>query len=377
MNGEFMRKKIFSILGLFIMLFSLTGCIKYNAVIEVKEDKSMNYSMIYAMTKSIMELDENQSEELIDENQRKKLVENGFKIENYEDDTYKGFKVIKTITNIDNISSENDVEYRLSNILEEQNNVKMFKITKGENKNIYTANFIFNARDSKINDENIENENQLLEETPNSDVEITTDDNLSELSDTLSKSLDLKFMVRLPYAALSSNATSKSDDGKELIWNLSDDKLETIMFQFSLNNSVQNNNFPIIILGIGLLSAITIFIIIKRKNSQKHEIPVVPRELTTMQEPVEGQVSSLQAPIEVEKPKEVIQVEAINPINPYESNVTTTNEPIPVNNIIEPNQEKVVDNESVDLNSKVTPKVTSIVEPVILNKDEDNETEII
>ena len=384
-----MKKKLFSILALFIMIFSLTGCMKYNALMEIKEDKSMNFSIIYAMANSILEMSDDENNELMTEEQKQELINQGFQIENYADDTYTGFQITKTINNIDDVSSESDVVYSLSGIFDEKSDTKIFKVAKGTDKNIYTANFKFDANDNNSDnetdntiteeenkiDENIVDEN-LIQDTTTNDNDESEDTNNEEMDlsglESLTSSLDLKYVVKLPSAALSSNAKEKSEDGRELTWKLSSSEIDTIQFQFELKNKtsglVENSsgNIPLpLIIGIALVVIIILVVIImkskKGKNNIKNEAPVVPTELTSVSNIPENSnniVAPTNEPIQAPQTTPPIQVSPVNPVNQYDTtspNVAATSQVI--------QQVQPVTSEEV-VTSEVTPTVVPQVEIV-------------
>ena len=251
-------KKFFATFSLVVMLLSLTGCMKFNATMDIKEDKSMDFSIIYAMSKNLLEMSDD-SETVMSEEEKNQIIEKGFEVSDYEDSDFKGFKLIKKITNIDDFSSETDnVSYSISGIFESESDDKIFKVVKGDKKNTYIANFVFDSNDSTlstdtedseddeedIDDEEIENEITIEENdviTDDDDTEGSTD--LNGLGEEFAKTMDLKFLVKLPYKPLSSNASETSDDGKELIWNLSTTDSQEIKFEFELNNKSDSGNF--------------------------------------------------------------------------------------------------------------------------------------
>ena len=196
----------------------------------------------------------------------------------------------------------------------------MFKVIKDTDKNIYTANFTFNANDSDIKNINQEtNENSTID--------------LSGLDEEIKNSLDLKYVVKLPYAAISSNATSKSEDNRELTWNLSSDNIETIRFQFELKNSKENivstSNIIIIIpiIIVLLIIVMIIVLLIKKRENKKNnvvnlDIPVVPAELTsTISQTKTGDEQSVNSSDE----KITIQVLPVN-LNEQKENIDTSTE---------------------------------------------------
>lgn len=289
-----MKKKILCIIGIFVLLFSLTGCIKFNATMDIKEDKSMDFSIIYAMNKQVLEMSEEQ-QELLEEKDKDELEQKGFTVEDYEDTDNKGFKLTKKISNIDDYSSETDVEYSISGIFEEASNEKIFKVVKGTDKNRYIANFKFDSNDNTLNDDessdtSVENDTNLNLDNSTSEVETEVDmGDLSNMTEAMTSTLDLKFVVKLPYNPLSDNATEKSEDGRELTWKLNANQVDNIKFEFELknNNSNSNNNsnntntktnlfgnidtsmiIGILSLVIGIISLIIVLVVVgqKKKN---------------------------------------------------------------------------------------------------------------
>ena len=82
-------------------------------------------------------------------------------------------------------------------------------------------------------------------------------------------SMDMKFNVTLPYKAISSNATTIENDGKTLKWDLLNQNLKNLEFEFELYN--MNN----IYLTAGVIVVIILLIIIilkKSKSSNKNNL---------------------------------------------------------------------------------------------------------
>ena len=81
-----MKKKILGILMLLLFLVPMTGCVKYNATMEIKADKSMNFDIIYAFDTNIFG-----NKELLTEEEKENIKNNGFKFTDYVDEDMKGF----------------------------------------------------------------------------------------------------------------------------------------------------------------------------------------------------------------------------------------------------------------------------------------------
>lgn len=274
-----MKKNKF-ILMLCVLTFMLTGCVKYNANMTINKDKSMDFSIIYALDTSLFE-----DQELLSDEDKQKLESQGFTITDYSEGTMKGYTLTKKISNIDYVSTTSNASYDLSGLLDSNaTNSYIFKVTKGLLKNTYTANFAFDASESDINSDstdttdnlndlfsNDEEEETILseEKQEETDQEETNLDGNMDFSDmdlsSLTSNLDLSFNVNLPYSAKSNNATTTSDNNKKLSWNLSSTEISTIEFTFELYNMTN------VYIGIGLLviliAAIVVLIVSKKKNS--------------------------------------------------------------------------------------------------------------
>lgn len=279
-----MKKNKF-ILMLCVLTFMLTGCVKYNANMNINKDKSMDFSMIYALDISLFE-----DQELLSDEDKQKLESQGFTIADYSEGTMKGYTLTKKISNIDYVSTTSNASYDLSGLLDSNaTNSYIFKVTKGLLKNTYTANFTFDASESDINSDstdttdnlndlfsNEEEEETILSEEKQEETnqeetnqEETNSNGNIDFSDmdlsSLTSNLDLSFNVNLPYSAKSNNATNTSDNNKKLSWNLSSTEISTIEFTFELYNMTN------VYIGIGLLviliAAIVVLIVSKKKNS--------------------------------------------------------------------------------------------------------------
>ena len=256
-----MRKKIFLTLFIFLMSVSLTGCVKFNANMDIKKDKSMDFSIIYAFDTSIFG-----DEELLTNEDKKKIEEQGFSITDYKQDSMKGFQLSRKIKNIDTISSVEDTDYNLSGILnDDENNKYVFKVQKGFLKNKYIAKFKFNASDSELNnsESTVGNDSNTVEDTENDSTDSFPDLDVYKLSSTL----DLSFNVKLPYSAKSNNATKTENDNKNLTWSLSSQSEQTIDFEFELYNMT---NIYVAFGGIVLIIVIIILIINRNKKSNNN-----------------------------------------------------------------------------------------------------------
>ncbi len=274
---------------LLLVLFAIitTGCVKFNANMDIKKDKSMEFSIIYAFDKTLLGEENGVKESNLDS-----MKKEGFTVEKYSDGKYEGFKLLKKFTNIDEVSSEEDVIYDLSGMMEEKTDNKyIFKVIKGEKKNTYVARFKFEADTSSITDEKPEDEEITIvnpDEYEGMDGTAAVADEELEISsdmEALMATMDLSFSVNLPYSAISSNATTKENDNTKLTWKLNGEEEQFVEFKFELNNN-DNTIMPYIAAGAAVIVFIillTLIIVKRRKNNG----PVEPVTIEDKEEIIE------------------------------------------------------------------------------------------
>lgn len=248
-----MLKRSKKILLLVLGVLLLGGCkAKFETNMSINEDKSMNLKIIEGfddeLINAMMSMNESSSleeieevKEYTDEEQRKFLQENlfksdeafasveeeGFVVEEYQDNTYMGYMVIKNIENIDNYVGDN-TNFSLSSY-EDFNSKKIF--TKYGN--VYKGRILF---------ENAENE---------------------EAAETYDIDFEYVFTLTLPNKVISSNATTVSEDGKTLTWNLVNSNIYAIEFEFefpSFLTMIKDNMF--IVAGIAIVIILIIVVLI-------------------------------------------------------------------------------------------------------------------
>lgn len=293
--------KILKVLLVVIMAFTLSGCVKFNQTMEIKKDGTMNYNLIYAVNKSLLQGQDN----IFEEDDIKQLQEKGFTVTDYEDDKMKGVTISRNGILVDSISSDDkNAVYELTSVVsdDEKDNSKLFYVKKGFLKNTYVANFKFDSSSasdrSNINMRNEDDKeddftkddmtsDDIFDTTDNGSDSTDNDSDMSALMDQYMKNMDLKFIVKLPYAAISNNATTKSSDNKELTWDLTKiTKDDSIKFEFSLYNVT---NIVILVAGVVLVVAV-VFFIIKKKKGKGGNAPVVAADTNNVNNPVNNGV---------------------------------------------------------------------------------------
>ena len=278
-----MKKNIKFTILLILLVISLTGCVKFNSTMEIKKDKSMDYKIIYAFDKSLFG-----DQEILTSNDKKELENKGFTVSNYVDGNMKGFKVSKNIKNIDDVSSTNDATYDLSGLLDSnKSESKVFKVKKWFLKNTYTASFKFDSSDSDLNNSTSDDTTIDNDFTIDNDTTTNSDFDFSNMN----TNMDLSFNVKLPYKAISSNATTKKNDDKELSWNLSSTGEDKIEFSFALYNITN-----IYICG-GVIVLLIIIVIVSilnkgKKNKVSNKDVTNDKQTTTFNSSVETPIMS-------------------------------------------------------------------------------------
>lgn len=285
-------KKIRNLVILLVTTLLLTGCMKYNVTMDIKKDKSMEFKIVYALDTSV--LGEKAS---FSDSDLKKMKDQGFEVEKYTDGTMEGFTLTKKIKNIDDVSSTDGTTYSLSGVVDNGDS-KIFKVKKGLLKNKYTAKFDFDTKQSSLGNNNMlgsDDDNLLDKEETEDDTTLDLSNDDTKLIDTDEKddldsdddyskllaNMDISFSVKLPYAALSNNATTVKDDGKELVWNLASYDNKSIEFEFELDRfSIK----PIIIVVVCILGglfviALIVTVIMAISGGKKTKTPTTTTEI--------------------------------------------------------------------------------------------------
>ena len=253
--SENMKK--FKYVLLIFMMITLGGCVKYDSTMDIKINKSMDFSMSMALDKSLLSMmgDEDPFGEL-DISEAEKY---GFEASAYEEGNMKGVKLEKKVKNIDKLSNSEDKVFDLSDLAKSEENF-IFQVKKGFFKNIYVAKIKFEK-------------NGLLNELPDSDSNLNDSGFDLENSpfgnidyESMLSSMDLKFNVHLPFGAISNNATNVLNHNKDLVWDLVKLNNEYIEFEFSLYNWI-----PIIVILFVLLFLIVMGIILFKSNHKKNK----------------------------------------------------------------------------------------------------------
>ena len=367
-------KRSFKVLCLMLIIFMTSGCMKLNVDMSINKDKSMNLSYVVAFANSLM--NQSGTNTALDESDLKQAEESGFKVENYSDGSMTGYKFTKGFSNIDNISDEKETIFDLEKLLDGEE-AKVFTVKKGLFKNTYSVKMQNNTATE------MEDEMDLGSLYGDSSSDYSSSSNIFGDTDLsmLTSSMDLTFTVNLPNKPINSNATTTENEGKKLEWNLMDQNLQNIEFEFELYN-MDNIYLTVGIIGVLVIIIIVIIIMNKKKPNSKEGTPVLvndtviepnipnemPVETINKEEPVNNQniqgSTDIQGPIN-NTPSNQTNVDIQTISNLDEDN--TNKESIQTNTENNVNTEDIQANVGNNMNTQTIPS---------LNEDNSNSNEI-
>ena len=204
-----MKKTIKAAILLFAIIL-VSGCLKYNFSMDIKDDGDVAFKIIYAVNLSGMEgmegMEQMEDPTLENQNQFKDM---GFTVTNYSNEEgYKGFEAIKNYK-ISEVSKAEPIEVLFSD--DELNDVQLFQ-SLGNGK--YKGTFVF---------------------------DLSTEGNEEmQGAEAMASAFEITYAVTLPRTAISHNATSV--DGNTLKWILKFGEKNKITYEFQLNEANGNNN---------------------------------------------------------------------------------------------------------------------------------------
>ena len=372
--GEDKVKRSFKVLCLMLIIFMTSGCMKLNVDMSINKDKSMNLSYVVAFANSLM--NQSGTDTALDESDLKQAEESGFKVENYSDGSMTGYKFTKGFSNIDNISDEKETIFDLEKLLDGEE-AKVFTVKKGLFKNTYSVKMQNNTATE------MEDEMDLGSIYGDSSSDYGSSSNIFGDTDLsmLTSSMDLTFTVNLPNKPINSNATTTENEGKKLEWNLMDQNLQNIEFEFELYN-MDNIYLTVGIIGVLVIIIIVIIIMNKKKPNSKEVTPVLvndtviepnipnemPVETINKEEPVNNQ--NIQGNADIQStinntPSNQANVDIQTISNLDEDN--TNKESIQTNTENNVNTEDIQANVENNMNTQTIPS---------LNEDNSNSNEI-
>ena len=305
-------KSLKKVIGVLLILTTMTGCVKYKNTMTINNDKSMVFEGSYLISDKLLE--QSDSKTFFTEENKKALEERGVTVEEKKENGYTGISVSKKYDNIDKISNDTGKDVTISDYFKEDfDDSVLFKVEKGFLKNKYTANFKYDSNvgagdggDTSTGQALTENDKKLAvtddltttapstgEDTttttpPNDDTTTTTPndgtkDPTTDPDDSgidpdlmgLAGEMEFSYIVNLPEKALTNNATNVSSDGKTLTWSLMQSQMSNIEFSFELKNMT---NYYILYGGIAAAVIIVIIIIISIIKKGKKGKDLIPAQ---------------------------------------------------------------------------------------------------
>ena len=264
---------------LFFVAIFICGCsIKTEVSMNIKNDKSMDFSYLIALDDELInaamsmqnsigtEDSENNEVKEYTEEEKWKFIEDeiseqystqGFQKEKYEQDGYRGFRFTKKISNIDYISGD-EINFNFSDFSNIDKSIVFIK-----DGDTYTAKFS-SAGIVNENSQDLDGSSQPLDENSQDFGEGT--------QDMPSIKYDTKFIVTLPNKSISNNADEVSKDGKTLIWDLSSSEDKDLNFSFKFSG-ISMDTIVYIVLGVLIIGiSIGILFVIKKGKHNKSNL---------------------------------------------------------------------------------------------------------
>ena len=259
------------------MMFLLTGCVKFNMTMDIKSDKSMDLDILYAVDKNMMG-----DEELFKDEDIEEYKKSGFEVKEYAEGDYVGITLKKHVKNIDDISkTDGNASFNIANATDTESEEPMFTLKKGFFRNVYTLKMESDSAtntpdDIDLGDERIalegedddlgdySSDDSSLGEYPTDGESLLDDypiDGDVDYTDALNN-MEMNLTVNLPNKPISHNATSVSNNGKSLTWNLVAQQSD-VELTFALYNKTN-----ILICVAGVVVVVIVVIVVVSKSSK-------------------------------------------------------------------------------------------------------------
>jgi hypothetical protein len=252
------------------MMFLLTGCVKFNMTMDIKSDKSMDLDILYAVDKNMMG-----DEELFKDEDIEEYKKSGFEVKDYAEGDYVGITLKKHVKNIDDISkTDGNASFNIANATDTESEESMFTLKKGFFRNVYTLKMESDSAtntpdDINLGDERIalEGEDDDLGDYPTDGESLLDDypiDGDVDYTEALNN-MEMNLTVNLPNKPISHNATSVSNNGKSLTWNLVAQQSD-VELTFALYNKT---NILICVAGV-VVVVIVVIVVISKSSKNKN-----------------------------------------------------------------------------------------------------------
>ena len=276
-------KKLSAFLIIAVMIFCMTGCIRYRTDMSVKSNGKADIEFIYAIySDSSDEDDEDDEDGTFDSDDVKKLEDLGWEVDKYKKDGYVGVSLTLNDVKLD------DLEEILTDKELEDVGFKDFTLEK--------------KGSTYILDWNTHAKGDLDEEG----IDLST---LSQYGGYM------QFNLELPNKAIKENATEVSKDGKTLTWDLTEE--DEIHCEFKVTNFTGIIIAVCVILAILVIAAVVVVLLVLKKKKS----PAIPEAAAPASPvaPVAPEAPSFEAPASEPVAAPVVPEESAMPSEPVAS----------------------------------------------------------
>ncbi len=254
-----MKKTIAIVIMLIIMLITLTGCMTVDYELKINTDGSADISYVFGYSRSFFksmgvtdaELEESFNQEGFSDMENE-VAEKGYKVEKVSNEEIFGFKATKHLNTVE----EYDMKETFADYMKDSES--KFNVTKGLFANKYSISTSVDLTDLSMNTS-----------------EDSSDDSMAVYANMFINQMKMNYKVNLPSKAVSNNATSISEDGKVLTWELKPGQVNEIKLEYE-----QINLMTFIIGGAIILAIIVIVVLIIVFKGKKGKTLNVEKEFS-------------------------------------------------------------------------------------------------
>lgn len=277
-------KSVLLVAFLSLTLFVLTGCANVNYEIKLERDGSGEVSYIMGYDKAFLSsmqvsVDDIKEDDSFDE-VKQEATNEGYTIEEYEDESTYGFKAYKHVNNIQN-------EFKIDEDTDADDGIKYEKTLF---KTKYSQNLALNLSDI-----------------------------IGEEEDALTKAIlgqmKISYKIVLPFKVGENNATTVSEDGKTVEWILKAGEANEVKFV------AEEDSTSYVVAGTGVVVLIialcAIVVVTNKKKGKKQDVKVkkpveVKKETAKEEKPVEIKKETTKEKKPTETKKEIVKEEKDN-----------------------------------------------------------------
>lgn len=248
-------KRKYLYLAVLLILLSLftTGCFRVHTNIELNRDGSGTWNYIVAISEDLNNMQEMQNTEDPMTEIQQEAYAAGFSVEDYEQDGYVGVKLSKDFTNVEDIKGQNflaDLNAEEQSIDTDQFDDVFQPEIRIEEGFFYTRYIVETEADLTIPEETMSEGDEFTQE-------------MQQFSQVfLTEMMDIQLSLDLPAAADLHNATTVSNNGKSLSWQLKMNQNNDIIVELQVLNTIN-------VVALAVVIIVVLAIIIILINSKK------------------------------------------------------------------------------------------------------------